>query len=408
MQEKKRLPLEGIRVIELTSFVATPAAARVLCAYGAEVIKIEKPIGDEMRRAGHFERVVCEEDQNPLFTVVNAGKKLTGINLKKKGGRRTLEKLLEGADVFLSNIRMASLQKLDLGYEELHKKYPSLIYAHLSGYGLRGPDAALPGFDKTAYWVRTGPLTDWQLPGSFPFFPSYGYGDISTGTMLACGILMALLGRERTGNGTFVETSLYGNGIWNNSIAAVSHQPEFGGQQERDELHPADPFSYYYRCADGKWIAVFEHEYVQDRDTFAELFRLPQLREDARYATLEAMEETGVIVDLMRELNRQFLEKTSAEWMTILQGVNIPCEILRTARDICTDEQAYANGYLQKVAFRDGLTVPLPCPPLEFSEYSVNEITSAGKLGKDTLEVLQGLGLSQEEIKKLREEGAVF
>ena len=407
-EEKKEMPLEGIRVLELTSFVATPAAARILCAYGAEVIKIEKPIGDEMRRAGDFERVVCEEDKNPLFTVVNAGKKLAGINLKKESGRRALGKLLERADVFLTNIRMASLRKLKLDYEALHEAYPALIYAHLSGYGLRGPDAALPGFDKTAYWVRTGPLSDWQVPGSFPFFPSYGYGDISTGTMIACGILMALLGRERTGEGTFVETSLYGNGIWNNGIAAVSHQPAFSGTQQRDALHPADPFSYYYRCADDRWIAMFEHEYVQDRDRFAELFRLPQLREDERYATLEAMEKTGAVENVVRELNRQFLEKTSAEWMAILQAANIPCEILRSARDICMDEQAYANGYLQEVKCRDHLTVPLPCPPLEFSKYSMRETASAGKLGKDTDEVFRETGLSQREIQKLREEGAIF
>ena len=120
------------------------------------------------------------------------------------------------------------------------------------------------------------------------------------------------------------------------------------------------------------------------------------------------MEKTGAVENVVRELNRQFLEKTSAEWMAILQAANIPCEILRSARDICMDEQAYANGYLQEVKFRDHLTVPLPCPPLEFSKYSMRETASAGKLGKDTDEVFRETGLSQREIQKLREEGAIF
>ena len=143
MEQMKKMPLEGIRVVELATVVAAPTASRVLCAFGAEVIKVETKIGDEMRRAGEFEMVVCEDDKNP-------------------DGKAAFLKLLETADVFLTNVRLPSLGRLGLDYETLHKAYPGLVYAHFSGFGPKGPDAAKPGFDSTAFWLRSGPMADWQ------------------------------------------------------------------------------------------------------------------------------------------------------------------------------------------------------------------------------------------------------
>ena len=161
MEQKKKMPLEGIRVVELATVVAAPTASRVLCAFGAEVIKVETKIGDEMRRAGEFEMVVCEDDKNPLFTIQNSGKRLTSIDLKNPDGKAAMLKLLETADVFLTNVRLPSLGRLGLDYETLHAAYPGLVYAHFSGFGPKGPDAAKPGFDSTAFWLRSGPMADW-------------------------------------------------------------------------------------------------------------------------------------------------------------------------------------------------------------------------------------------------------
>ena len=161
MEQMKKMPLEGIRVVELATVVAAPTASRVLCAFGAEVIKVETKIGDEMRRAGEFEMVVCEDDKNPLFTIQNSGKLLTSIDLKNPDGKAAFLKLLETADVFLTNVRLPSLGRLGLDYETLHKAYPGLVYAHFSGFGPKGPDAAKPGFDSTAFWLRSGPMADW-------------------------------------------------------------------------------------------------------------------------------------------------------------------------------------------------------------------------------------------------------
>ena len=154
MNTDKMLPLEGIKVVELATVVAAPTAGRMLCAYGAEVIKVENLIGDDLRRAGEFERVVCEDYKNPIFTIQNSGKKLVALNLKSEEGKRAMLKLLEDADVFLSNVRAASLARLGLDYETLSAAYPGLIYAHFSGFGPKGPSAADPGFDSTAFWLH--------------------------------------------------------------------------------------------------------------------------------------------------------------------------------------------------------------------------------------------------------------
>lgn len=408
MDTKASMPLQGIRVIELATVVAAPTAGRMLCAYGAEVIKVETAIGDEMRRAGEFERVVCEDDKNPLFTIQNSGKTLTSINLKAPEGKEAMLKLLEGADVFLTNVRAASLGRLGLDYETLHARFPRLVYAHFSGFGPKGPDAARPGFDSTAFWLRNGPLADWQVPGSFPFTPTYAFGDMATSSVFFAGILMGLLGREQTGAGTLVSTSLFASGIWCNAIGVVSHQPRFGGKKPNDPLRPSDPFCHFYRCADDRWIGVFDNEYTRELPKFAALFGMADILDDPRFATLESLYETDAVAELVTRLNAVFMTRTSAEWLAYLGENNVSCELMRHIRDVSADEQAIANGYVREVTFRDDLKVMMPCPPVQLSEYASRPYTSAGRLGRDTDAVFRGLGYSDAEIAALREKKAII
>ena len=367
MEQKKKMPLEGIRVVELATVVAAPTASRVLCAFGAEVIKVETKIGDEMCRAGEFEMVVCEDDKNPLFTIQNSGKRLTSI------------------DVFLTNVRLPSLGRLGLDYETLHAAYPGLVYAHFSGFGPKGPDAAKPGFDSTAFWLRSGPMADWQAPGSFPFTPTYAFGDM----------------------GTFVSTSLFASGIWCNAIGVVSHQPQFGGDRPNDPLRPSDPFCHFYQCSDGKWIGVFDNEYRRELPKFANLFGMPELVDDPRAASLEALHETDFVVEVVTRLNAIFKTKPVAEWEAFLSENNVSCERMRSIRDVSTDEQAIANGYVRKVAFKDDLEVMMPCPPMQFSEYAMRPYTSAGRLGADTDSIFHDLGYTDTEIAAMKDSGAI-
>lgn len=407
MSVKCKLPLEGIKVVELATVVAAPTVGRMLCSYGAEVVKVESPWGDELRGVGDFERVICEEERNPLFTIQNSGKRLISINLKTEEGRNVFMRLLERADVLVTNVRAAALKRLGLDYETLHEQLPSLVYAHLSGFGPEGPDSGNPGFDSTAFWLRSGPMADWQVPGSFPFVPTYAFGDMATSSVLLSGVLMALIGRERTGEGTFVNTSLFASGIWCNSIAVVSHQPQFGGERPVDPMRPPDPFSQTYLCSDGRWIGVYDNDYKRETPKFAKLFDLPELENDPRCADLEKLADTGAIVEITRKLNDIFLTRSSWEWREYLLANSVSCEVMRSIRDVSSDEQALANGYVKKVDFGEGLEVMMPMPPVHFSQYEVREYEPAGRLGRDTDEVLGELGYSVSEVAGMREKKAI-
>ena len=211
--ETKNLPLEGVKVVEMSTVVAAPTTARMLCAYGADVIKVEGLDGDVMRTGGVHEYTPYADDLNPLFTIHNSNKKFISLNYKTAEGKKILLDLIKDADVFITNVREKSLVRNGLDYETIKEINPSLIYAHFKGYGDKGPAANDPGFDISAFWMRSGPLGDWQTKGSFPFLPTYAFGDMVTSSSFLSGILMALYGREKTGKGTKVNISLFASGI---------------------------------------------------------------------------------------------------------------------------------------------------------------------------------------------------
>ena len=152
-----KLPLEGVKVVEMATVVAAPTTARMLCAYGAEVIKVETVSGDVMRLSGTHEFTPYEDDCNPLFTIHNSNKKFISVNIKTEEGKKVLLDLIRDSDVFITNVREKSLQRSGLDYESLCEVNPRLIYAHFKGYGDKGPSANDPGFDISAFWLRSGP-----------------------------------------------------------------------------------------------------------------------------------------------------------------------------------------------------------------------------------------------------------
>lgn len=195
--------------------------------------------------------------------------------------------------------------------------------------------------------------------------------------------------------------------IWCNAIGVVSHQPQFGGERPNDPLRPADPFCHFYECSDGKWIGVFDNEYRRELPKFANLFGMPEIADDPRAASLEALHETDFIVEIVTRLNAIFKTRSVAEWEAFLSENNVSCERMRTIRDVSTDEQAIANGYIQKVTFKDDLEVMMPCPPMQFTEYAMRPYTSAGRLGADTDSIFHDLGYTDTEIAAMKASGAI-
>ena len=399
------LPLAGVRVLELATVVAAPTASRIMAAYGARVIKVEAPNGDLLRPLGTAHQLPAEDGNNPLFDLFNAGKELVSMDLKTTEGMTLFHRLLARSDVFITNVRMRSLEKMGLGYEALKEAYPRLIYAHFSGLGLTGPDADRPGFDTTAFWLRSGACRDWLTPGAFPMRPAFGFGDLATANAFLSGILMALLGRQATGHGTMLSTSLQHSGIWCSASAVVNSQ--YGKEYPTARHEPWDPFSDYYECADGEWLAIVEKEYTRDKAVLARLFDMPELLSDPRLSTLATMRQSGMRSGISRRMEALMRTRPAHEWAALLDANDIPNERLRHYREIADDPQANANDVFDRLTYPDGKTAALPTPPIRFSDFGRHETRPAGVIGADTDKVLRELGCSDEDIVILHEKKIV-
>lgn len=399
-------PLKGIRVVELSIFVAAPVCARLLADMGAEVIKVEHPNGDGWRyRALNYKPDVYNEQHNPVFDIYNSGKQHIALNLKTPEGMEAMHKLLETADVFLTNTRPAALDRLGLGYEQIKEKYPKLIYAIILGYGEKGPDAAEPAFDGTAFWSRGGFLRDMPDAENYmPISPPSGMGDTITGYLLMGQINAALYRRTRDGKGELVKSGLYHNAVFTMgtmNIAAQDPNPDPMPHARKDG--PCNVGAY--GCSDGEWIYYARGTVKEVEFKVVRMLGLDFLLDDPRYATVETRHEhRDYIYPLIRDA---FLSKPSDHWITELRKLGIAAMRMQRFSDVCKDEQAWANDYLEYMQFPDGTTGIMPTTPLEME--SVGQVPSkpAGKVGEHTVEILRSLGYPQEKIDAMIEAGSV-
>lgn len=399
-------PLHGVRVLELATLIAAPSAAELLCAYGADVTKVENLGGDDLRYVGRFNNAPYGDYHNPTFTVQNGNKKLIAINLKSETGKQVFLQLLEKADVFITNLREDALARLGLNYQALKDSYPRLIYAHLLSFGPKGPSAKEPGYDATAFWSRTGCLADWPEEGAVPFRPSYGFGDNATGMSLFSGILMSLYGREQTGQGTYVTTSLFASGIWYNCSEIILSQFR-ETPPNRDLKRPNSMFSNIYQCKDGRWIGVYAADYERTFPKFAKAMGMEDLLEDPRYGTYDEMHRSGAVTEGVERCQALFRQKTAEEWKAYLAANDFACEIAVHIKDLYHDEQALANDYIKTVAYADDLNVIMASPPICFDKYEHRDYRPCGGIGEDTNSLLLELGYSEKDIQRLKEQKSI-
>ena len=245
----------GLKVVDFSSFVAAPGAAVILSDFGADVIKVEPPSGDPWR---HVHKIPPQpaSDEPYQWHLVNRNKRSITLDLKSPSAPQVLQQLVKWADVFIVNTPHPARKRLRLEYDDVVHWNPRLIYADLTGFGERGPDADLPGFDITAYWARSGLLSMTRDAGAPPTWPVAGSGDNATGVGIYSAIVTALYRRERTGKGAYVTTSLLAEGVW---AASVSIQAALAGAKFyglHDRMHPANAALNVYSAADGTWFVL--------------------------------------------------------------------------------------------------------------------------------------------------------
>ena len=395
-------PLEGLKVVELGTHFAVPSVTRILADWGAEVVKVESLTGDAWRIVGRNQKCPVVDDENPFFTVPNANKQFLALNLKDEDGKAALNKLISTADIFLSNMRLPALKKLGFSYEDLKEAFPSLIYVHFSGFGYEGPDASLPGFDSVAFWARSGSMLDWGVEGNFPFLAPTGAGDAMVGSILCAGVLAAVIGREKTGKGTFVSSSLMGSSIWYNNAAVVSTQ--YGNKFPKDKDHPANPFGWQYQCSDGEWLMIGVVDYADAYRKIMPLMGHEDLVGDERFNTISAVQQH--LDEFMPILRAGFMTDTRDNWVRRISELNIVIGKIGHLSELAHDEQAIANRFVVPVTFPSGKTVQMPTVPVQFSAYEVGDAYApTGSIGRDDDKILASIGYSAEEIAALKEKG---
>lgn len=394
--------LEGLKVVELATYIAAPGAGGVLADWGAEVVKVEAPAGDPIR--GFFDTIGRDMGANPVFEMDNRGKRGVALDIAKSEGREALVRLVRGADIFLTNTRPGALKRARLDYDSLRAENPRLIYASVTGFGSTGPDADKPGFDIAAYWSRSGVAGLTTPKGMEPFPIRTAMGDHVTSLATVSAILAAVVERGRTGQGKLVETSLLRTGVY--SVASdMAIQLRFGRVASNRPRHAAiNPIANFFRTADGRWLCLVPRQGGKDWPDLARAVNRPELAEDPRFAGARARGENAAA--LVDALDAAFAELSFDQAAAALDAIDFVWSPVQSAAEVAADPQAEAAGCFVQTPDGTGETFRAPATPARFDGEDPRPRSPAPGVGQHTDEVLAELGYSAAEIAALRASGA--
>jgi crotonobetainyl-CoA:carnitine CoA-transferase CaiB-like acyl-CoA transferase len=400
--------MTDVRVVEVALYGLVPTTGAVLGDWGADVVKIEHPeTGDPIRGLVAWGVKPGDGGVTYLWEIFNRGKKSVGIDIGSDAGREVLLKLVDEADVFLTNFLEPARKKLGIDAQDILDRNPRIVYARGTGHGPLGPDADKGGFDGISYWARAGVSTA-AIPADYSYpiqQPGPAFGDIQTGMHLAGGVAAALFQRERTGKGCVVDTSLLASGLW--AMQASMAGSYVSGREQLpafDRYKPGNPLANVYRTADGRFINLAFLEADRYWPGFCAAIGRPDLADDERFA--DAKVRLANVQACVEALDHVFGSRTLAEWVSVLASQEGQWSVIQTTREALEDPQARENGYIQNVEYNNGATLPLVSAPVQFGQESP-ELQPGPDHGADTDTVLLAAGLSWEELIELKVSGAI-
>jgi crotonobetainyl-CoA:carnitine CoA-transferase CaiB-like acyl-CoA transferase len=393
--------LEGLRVVELATYVAAPSAAAVMSDWGADVIKVESGRGDPTRRTFSNQPHL---EGNPVFEFENHGKRGIVLDTGKPAGRAALLRLLADADIFVTNLRPGALKRAKLDYDSLKDEFPALIYVSVTGYGLEGEGVDLPSFDAAGFWSRGGVGGGMTPKGFEPAKCRPALGDAFCAMTVISSSLAAVVERQRTGRGRLVETSLlrsatYAMG-WDYSILLKWERLA----SERPRAQAFNPIQNYFKTADDRWVGIFPRDGRDEFDHVLKVVEMPELAEDPRFATHGARAKNTEA--LVAVLDEGFARLTLDEVGERLTKADMVWGPLNLPRDTIRDPLALAAGCFVDIVDADGIAFRQPASPVRFPGADTAPKRPAPKLGQHTREVLGAAGYSEAEIDALIAEGA--
>ena len=400
------LLFEGLKVLDVASWIAAPVAATILGDLGADVIKVEIPgDGDPYRRLATNPGTPTS-DVNYTWLMDQRGKRSITLNLKSEDGRAILKRLVENCDVYVTNQPLSMRRALGLTYEDLKPLNPTMIFASFTAYGEKGPERDREGFDGIAYWARSGLMDLVRAPGAPPGASVAGQGDHPSGVSLYAAIVTALLRRERTGEGTMVHSSLLANGYWGNGCMgqAALVGADFSVRREAAS-RPRNPIRTIYECSDGRHLQLFMVRTQEQVESILREIGREDLLGDPRFASPEARaDHQAELTEILRE---GFVKRPMQAWLEALHAADVPASHIAIVEDMLDDEQAKINDILVKPSEPDVAAPYVINNPVFVEGIGRVGPRKAPEVGEHTDAILSELGYAAEDIAELREQGVL-
>ena len=391
-------PLDGVRVVELASFLAGPSATALMADMGADVVKIERPRGDDLR--GNQQHLQAKPHINYVYEVDNRGKRSIVIDPTRRGGVDALHRIVAQADVFVTNLTPGRARRQGVDFDTIAAANPRIVYAQVTGYGATGPEADRPGFDSTAYWARSGVMAVMGEAGSPIVQSRGGQGDHPTGVTLLAAILAALRLAERRGEAQHVDVSLQRAGLW--SLATE--------MQQVLNIPGANPgrFNRYehgllirnaYQAKDGRWFMLTMHDVPRYWPRLCRALERPDWAEDPRFLTTATMLAHGA--ELMRELEAAFLAHDLAHWAKRLDATGCVWAPAATPHEVARDEQLRATSAFCTLHDADDQPYEVVSTPFQIHTADVRPRSRSPLIGEHSQQILREAGFTDEEIADL-------
>lgn len=405
----KNKPLEGVRVIELANFIAAATAGRFLADLGADVIKIESPKGDPIRYTAPSEGRPLDMHENTTWDLENANKRCISLNMKTPKGKEAFFKLLDTADIFITNWRVHALERAGVDYESLKSRYPKLVYAMCTGYGEYGPDKDLPGFDFTAFFARGGYLETLRQKDSVPMNVVPGLGDHNVGMNLVAGILAALYQAKTKGIGEKVTTSLFQTAVFNMGMMVQAAQyKDIGTPYPINVREGNNPLLAAWKTKEGRYIQTCTPDYNTYYKKFMSAIGRDDLADSERYFPIQNVQKAGVgheVYDIVMEAIGKMTVEECSERLT---KADIPFALAQSLEEILEDKQAWANECFYSMKYDNGNTRTLVRPPVNFAEMGEPEYVRGPMIGEQGRNILKEIGYTDDQINKLIDDKALY